>query len=50
MDTMGELVTVGTGGLGGRHGSHEEDVVVLHDEGLKVQVFLRWQKASAQIV
>jgi hypothetical protein len=41
MDTMAELVTVGTSGLGGRHLGHEGDLVILHRKGLKLQVFFR---------
>jgi len=50
MHPLGGLVTIGTDGLGGGHGGNESDVVILEEEGFKVQVFIGWKQARAQIV
>jgi hypothetical protein len=50
MHAMGGLVTIGTDGLGGGHGGNESEVVILKEEGFKVQVFIGWKQARAQTV
>ncbi len=50
MHPMGGLVTIGADGLGGGHRGHEGEVVVLQDEGFKMQVVIGGKQARAQIV
>jgi len=39
------LVTIGADGLGSGHRGNEGEVMVLQEEGFKVQVVIRWKKA-----
>jgi hypothetical protein len=50
MDADGQFLTVGTSRLGSGHRGHQNDALFIQNEGLEVQMLLRWQKVGTQLL
>jgi hypothetical protein len=50
MDADGQVVTVGTRGLGRGHRGDQNEALLVQNEVLEVQMLLRWQKVSTQLI
>jgi hypothetical protein len=50
MDAMGRLAAIGTGGVSGDHGRHQDETGLLNDQGLKLDTVIGWQQMRTQIV
>src|SRR5215470_12528865 len=50
MDAMDRLAAIGTGGVGGDHGRHQDETGLINDQGLKLDTVIRWQQIRTEIV